>query len=59
LALKTDPINSLVLIDEGGGHITAATYESLNPLDRTLNSFSMDLPDIPNLGNHRTVPGES
>jgi hypothetical protein len=55
LAFKTDQINdlikSLVLIDEGGGHITAVTYESRDPVDRTLKSFSVDLTDNPNLGN--------
>ncbi|MCX6993907.1 MAG: hypothetical protein NT011_12300 [Kiritimatiellaeota bacterium] len=55
LSFKTDQINdlikSLVLIDEGGGHITAVTYESRDPVDRTLKSFSVDLTDNPNLGN--------
>ncbi|MFH1478111.1 MAG: DUF4139 domain-containing protein [Verrucomicrobiota bacterium] len=55
LAFKTDQINdlikSLVLIDEGGGHITTATYESRDPVDRTLKSFSVDLADNPDLGN--------
>ena len=55
LAFKTDQINdlikSLVLIDEGGGHIAAVTYESRDPVDRTLKSFSVDLTDNPNLGN--------
>ncbi|MFA5043064.1 MAG: hypothetical protein WC381_04780 [Kiritimatiellia bacterium] len=55
LAFKTEQINdlikSLVLIDEGGGHIAAVTYESRDPVDRTLKSFSVDLTDNPNLGN--------
>ncbi|MBU1734982.1 MAG: hypothetical protein KJ692_07070, partial [Verrucomicrobia bacterium] len=55
LSFKTDQINdlikSLVLIDEGDGHITAVTYESRDPVDRTLKSFSVDLTDNPNLGN--------
>jgi len=55
LSFKTDQINdlikSLVLIDEGGGHIAAVTYESRDPVDRTLKSFSVDLTDNPNLGN--------
>ena len=54
LSFKTDQINdfikSLVLIDEGDGHITAVTYESRDPVDRTLKSFSVDLTDNPNLG---------
>ncbi len=55
LAFKTDQINdlikSMVLIDEGGGHITAATYESRDPVDRTLKSFSVDLTDNPSQGD--------
>ncbi|MBI2440703.1 MAG: hypothetical protein HYV35_04955 [Lentisphaerae bacterium] len=54
LAFKTEQINdlikSLVLIDEGGGQIAAVTYESRDPLERTLKSFSVDLSDNPNLG---------
>ncbi len=54
LAFKTDQINdlikSLVLIDDGGGQITAVTYESRDPVDRTLKSFSVDLTDNPSLG---------
>lgn len=55
LAFKTEQINdfikSLVLIDEGGGHIAAVTYESRDPVERTLKSFSIDLADNPNLGD--------
>lgn len=54
LSFKTEQINdlikSLVLIDEGGGYIAAVTYESRDPVDRTLKSFSVDLTDNPNLG---------
>lgn len=54
LAFKTEQINdlikSLVLIDEGGGKITAVTYEPRDPLERTLKSFSVDLSDNPDLG---------
>ncbi|OQA29188.1 MAG: hypothetical protein BWY59_00483 [Verrucomicrobia bacterium ADurb.Bin345] len=53
LALKTDQmadlIKSLVLVDEGGGRISAVTYDARDPLDRTLKSFSVDLTDNPGL----------
>lgn len=44
-----DLIKSLVLIDEGGGKVSAVSYDSRDPIDRTLKSFSVDLTDNPEL----------
>lgn len=55
LNFKTEQINdllkSLVLLDESGAPVRAATYESSDPVERTLKSFSVDLTDNPNLGD--------
>ena len=42
-----DVIKSLVLIDENGGEISAVTYDSRDPLARTLKSLRVDLADNP------------
>ncbi len=51
LTFKTDQINdvikSLILLDESGGQISAITYDSRDPVDRTLKSFRIDLTDNP------------
>ncbi len=44
-----DVIKSLVLVDESGGGISAVTYDSRDPVDRTLKSFRVDLTDNPDL----------
>ncbi len=42
-----DLIKSLVLMDDGGGTVTAVTYESRDPIEHTLQSFSVNLTDNP------------
>jgi hypothetical protein len=42
-----DVIKSLVLIDESGGAISAVTYDSRDPLARTLKSLRVDIADNP------------
>ncbi len=56
LLFKTDQINdvlkSMVVMDEGGGTATAVSYPSNDPLERSLQSFSIDLsaqPTLPDL----------
>lgn len=53
LFFKTDQmmdlIKSLAIVDEGGGTISAVTYDARDPLDRTLRSFAIDLTDNPDL----------
>jgi hypothetical protein len=43
-----DVIKSLVLIDEGGGSVGAVTYDSRDPVERTLKTYRIDLSDSPN-----------
>jgi len=43
----SDVIKSLVLIDEGGGSVSAVTYDSRDPVERRLKSFRVDLTDNP------------
>lgn len=54
LRFKTEHINdllkSLVVQDFDGGQITAVTYDSRDPITRTLKSFAVDLTDNPSLG---------
>ena len=54
LRFKTEDINdllkSMVVQDLNGGHITAVTYGSRDPLTRSLRSFGLDLTDNPTLG---------
>ena len=42
-----DVLKSLVLLDTGGGSIRPVTYAAQDPLDRQLQSFSVDLSDNP------------
>jgi hypothetical protein len=55
LRFKTSQINdvlkSIVLQDEDGGHIGAITYPSLDPLDKTLKSFQVDITRNPSLAD--------
>lgn len=44
-----DVIKSLVLIDESGGTISAVTYDSRDPVERSLESFRVNLGDNPGL----------
>lgn len=54
LRFKTEHINdllkSLVVQDFDGGQITAVTYDSRDPITRTLKSFAVDLTNNPTLG---------
>jgi hypothetical protein len=43
-----DLFKSMVLQDMGGGHIDAVSYESHDPIDKTLKSFAVDLTSNPN-----------
>ena len=38
-----DVLKSLVLEDQGGGHVTTITYPSQDPLSKTLRSFQVDI----------------
>ncbi len=55
LRFKTNQINdilkSIVLQDEDGGHVGAITYPSLDPLDKTLRSFQVDITRNPSLAD--------
>ena len=55
LRFKTDQINdilkSLVLQDLDGGHVTAITYPSQDPLSKTLRSFQVDITANPSLAD--------
>ncbi|HBA84495.1 MAG TPA: hypothetical protein DCZ95_10415 [Verrucomicrobia bacterium] len=42
-----DVIKSLVLFDENGGSIGAVTYDSRDPVERTLKTYRIDLSDSP------------
>ncbi len=44
-----DVIKSLVFIDESSGTVSAVTYESRDPIARTLKSFRIDLSGDPSL----------
>jgi hypothetical protein len=44
-----DLLKSLVLQDLGGGHISAVSYESQAPVEKTLRSFAINLTDNPSL----------
>jgi hypothetical protein len=54
LRFRTDQMNdvlkSLVLQDEGGGHVTTITYPSQDPLSKTLKSFQVDITANPSVG---------
>src|SRR5216684_9306137 len=45
-----DLLKSMVLQDLGGGHIDAVSYESHDPIDKTLKSFAVDLTRNPSFG---------
>jgi hypothetical protein len=42
-----DLLKSMVLQDLGGGHISAVSYDSQAPIDKTLRSFAIDLTSNP------------
>ncbi len=44
-----DVIKSMVLIDPSGGSVSAVTYDSQDPVEKTLKSFSVDLSDNPSM----------
>ncbi len=45
-----DLLKSMVLQDLGGGHISAVTYGSKDPITKTLKTFAIDLTSNPTLG---------
>jgi hypothetical protein len=45
-----DLLKSMVLQDLGGGRIDAVSYESHDPIDKTLKSFALDLTNNPCFG---------
>jgi hypothetical protein len=45
-----DMLKSLVLQDLGGGRISTVGYDSPDPIDRTLQSFALDLTTNPSFG---------
>src|SRR5262249_15211729 len=45
-----DLLKSLVLQDAGGGQVGAVSYDSRDPVDKTLKSFAIDLTSNPSLG---------
>ena len=45
-----DVIRSMVYLDQGGGSVASASYESREPLSRILSTFRVDLSDNPGLG---------
>src|SRR5205807_9046311 len=45
-----DLIKSMVLQDAGGGHVSAISYDSQAPLDKTLKSFAINLTNNPTFG---------
>src|SRR4029453_14176155 len=45
-----DLIKSMTLRDTDGGHITAVSYDSNVPVDRTLQSFAINLTSNPTFG---------
>lgn len=55
LRFKTETVNdllkSLIAQDFDGGQVTTVTYDSRDPLTRTLKSFAIDLTDNAGLGN--------
>lgn len=44
-----DVLKSLVLQDEGGGHVSSITYPSQDPLSKTLRSFQVDITSNPTM----------
>jgi hypothetical protein len=45
-----DLLKSMVLQDLGGGHVSAVSYESRDPIDKTLKSFAINLTSNPGFG---------
>ncbi|MCS6977362.1 MAG: DUF4139 domain-containing protein [Gemmatales bacterium] len=45
-----DLLKSMVLQDLGGGHISAVSYDSRDPIEKTLRSFAINLTDNPSFG---------
>src|SRR6266568_2517757 len=45
-----DLLKSMVLQDLGGGHVAAVSYESHDPIDKTLRSFAVNLTQNPSYG---------
>jgi hypothetical protein len=45
-----DLLKSMVLQDLGGGHVAAVSYESHDPIDKTLKSFAVNLTQNPSYG---------
>ena len=45
-----DLLKSLVLQDLGGGHIAAVSYDSQAPIEKTLQSFAVNLTGNPGFG---------
>src|SRR5205814_8339716 len=44
-----DLLKSMVLQDLGGGHVAAVSYDSHDPIDKTLKSFAINLTTNPTL----------
>src|SRR5205823_7406438 len=44
-----DLLKSMVLQDLGGGHVAAVSYDSHDPIDKTLKSFAVNLTANPSL----------
>src|SRR5262249_12652669 len=44
-----DLLKSMVLQDLGGGHVAAVSYDSHDPIDKTLKSFAVNLTTNPSL----------
>jgi hypothetical protein len=45
-----DLLKSMVLQDLGGGHVAAVSYDSHDPIDKTLKSFAVNLTSNPGYG---------
>jgi hypothetical protein len=45
-----DLLKSMVLQDLGGGHISAVSYDSQDPIEKTLRSFAINLTNNPTYG---------
>jgi len=45
-----DLLKSLVLQDAGGGKVTSVTYDNQDPIEKTLQSFALDLTYNPTFG---------
>jgi hypothetical protein len=45
-----DLLKSMVLQDMGNGHVSAVSYESRDPIDKTLRSFAINLTQNPGYG---------